>query len=71
MDKVNSRYEPPKFLFFVLQVSETQESSGFEELVEPLKYHRCVITVCHRCVTTLKFAFLPHFLMDVDFSCIT
>ncbi|XP_021804065.1 uncharacterized protein LOC110748386 [Prunus avium] len=32
-------------LFFLfLQVLDGQESNGFEQLIEPLKYHRCVIT---------------------------
>lgn len=35
-------------LFFLfLQVLDGQESNGFEQLVESLKYHRCVITVYH------------------------
>ncbi|RVW46944.1 UDP-N-acetylmuramoylalanine--D-glutamate ligase [Vitis vinifera] len=32
------------FLSGKCQVSNSQESNGFEQLVEPLKYHRCVIT---------------------------
>ncbi|BFG14624.1 hypothetical protein CerSpe_113960 [Prunus speciosa] len=29
------------------KVLDGQESNGFEQLIEPLKHHRCVITVYH------------------------
>jgi hypothetical protein len=33
-------------LFLLLQVTCGLETGGFERLIDPLKYHRCVITVC-------------------------